>query len=174
LDHKINLTASGEKTVPFCATWKGIFSHHPYSSLPQTLRRERAHLCNVDGHLLPPPPSCREWVRLCNVDQPHLSNPPPRRECARLCSVDRHLLTSLSPLLILSPPDTPGGRFIRRGNRLPSTRDSPASRDLCRALRPAVCVSPDAPRPASCLTPGVVFIPAILPPTSPPLTLHNT
>jgi hypothetical protein len=56
------------------------------------------HPCNVDGHLLPPPPfPPRERVRPCNVDQPPLSNPPLRRERARLCNVGRHLLTSFSP-----------------------------------------------------------------------------
>jgi hypothetical protein len=41
------------------------------------------------------------------------------RERVRLCNVDRHLLTSLSPLILLSSADTPGGRLIRRGIRLP-------------------------------------------------------
>jgi hypothetical protein len=60
------------------------------------LRQERAYLCNVDDHLLPQSPFfCRERARLCNVG--------------------RHLLTSFSPLLLLLPPDTPGGRLIRRG-----------------------------------------------------------
>jgi hypothetical protein len=166
---------------------------------PQTFLWECAHLCNVDGHLLPQPPSYRErrdvsvpvcttWtgissrpshppllpagacpsvqhgmppppatpfpverVRLCNEDQHLLSNPPPRREHIRLCNMGRHLLTSLSSLLLLSPPDTPGGRLIRRGNRLPSR---PLARRLAcrgspRALRPAThprLASRDSPR----------------------------
>jgi hypothetical protein len=114
---------------------------------PQTLRRECAHLCNVDDHLLPPPPFMSRVGPLCNVDRLLLSNLPPRRERARLCNVGRHLLTSLSPLLLLLPPDTPGGRLIRRGNRLPSrsapcpanrvvTRPCLVSRDLRHVLRP--------------------------------------
>jgi hypothetical protein len=76
---------------------------------------------------------------------PPLDSPPPaRRECARLCSVGRHLLTSLSPLHPLLPPDTPGERLIRRGIDSPceprralhaATHPCHASRDLHRALR---------------------------------------
>jgi hypothetical protein len=46
----------GEKTVPFCATWKGILSHHPHPSSPPDPPAGVCHLCNVDGHLLLPPP----------------------------------------------------------------------------------------------------------------------
>jgi hypothetical protein len=65
----------------------------------QTLQRERIHLCNVGGRPLPQP----------------LFYP----ECVRLCNMSRHLLTSLSTLFLLLPPDTLGERHIRRATDSP-------------------------------------------------------
>jgi hypothetical protein len=145
---------------PICATWTGRSSllppppvtwvcpsvqrgpapHHVVFTL-LSLQRERAHMYNVDGHLLPQYPfSCRERARLCNMD--------------------RHLLTSFSPHLLLLLPDTPGGRPIRRGidspswtapRRTPVPRAQPptpllTSRDLHRVLRPATCAVSYVPR----------------------------
>jgi hypothetical protein len=152
-DSAASPSSPGEKTMPFCATWKGIFAHHPSPLFPRTLQRECAHLCNVDGDLLPQPLSYREWVRLCNVG--------------------RHLLMSFSPLLSLLPPDTPGSRLIRRGIDSPheprrAVRPCLVTRDLCRALcsatRPCL-TSRDLRRvhhPATC-TASYVLRPATAP-----------
>jgi hypothetical protein len=168
-DSVSSLGSPGEKTVPFCATWKAIISHHPHPSLPPD--PPAGVYPSVQCGWPPPPdtPLPVERVRLRNVDRPLLSNPPPPHERSRLCNVGQHLLTSLSRLLLHSPQthlqdDSPVGGidFPRDPPRAMRTAPQPA-----RASRPATCVSPGAPGPASRHTPVVVFIPATLPPTPP-------
>jgi hypothetical protein len=103
-----------------------IFSHHPFFPLfPQTLRRERAHLCNVDGHLLPPPPFLSRVGPSVQRGPSLLSNPPPRRERARLCNMGRDLLTKRIPSRPAPRHDPPVPRVPRLAPRLTS-RDPPA------------------------------------------------
>jgi hypothetical protein len=146
----------------FLSLFRGIFSHHPHPSLPRTLRRVCAHLCNVDGHLLPQPLSYREWARLCNVDRRLLSNPPPLlRKCARLCNVDRRLLSNPPPLLrkcarlcnvgqhLLTYPESGSSDGESTPPASRTVRPCVASRGLCSAwrlaLRPRYNIYPSQP-----------------------------
>jgi hypothetical protein len=137
----------------------------------------------VKGYLLSPPsslfsprssgrsvPSCAMWTDPSSrILPPDVSVP----ACATwACTFSRpSRASSSSQSQTHTQDDSPvGGIDSPRDPRL-AVRTAP--QPTC-ASRPATCVSPGAPRPASRLTPGVVFIPATLPPTPTPLTLHNT
>jgi hypothetical protein len=67
----------GEKTVPFCATWKGIFAHHPQPSLPPDPPAGVSP--SVQRGWLPPPATSflsREGPSV-QCGRPLLSNSPP-------------------------------------------------------------------------------------------------
>jgi hypothetical protein len=143
-------------------SWKGIFSHHPQPSLSPD---PPAGVCSSVQRGWPPPSAtplpvesgsvCATWTDLSSLILPRDVSVP---VCATWAG------TSSRPSLpTSSPPYTPGGRFICRGNRLPS-RPAPrpanravtgprlAFRDLRFPRRPTTCIMPYArcslsPRP---------------------------
>jgi hypothetical protein len=132
----------GEKTVPFCATWKGIFAHHRQPSLPPD---PTAEVCpSVQRGWLPPPASpfpVEKGPVYATWTGPS-SRLPPRDVSVSACAT--WVGTSSRPSLPFSSSGhlthPEGSSFDGKSTPL-ATRAAP----YARASRPATCAAPYVP-----------------------------